>query len=129
MSLKIRLSRGGAKKRPFYRLVVTNSRSPRDSKFIEKLGTFNPLAEKGDEKRFVLETDRITHWLKMGAVPSEAVARQLRKLGLLSTKPTYTVKAKGTGLKTKAAAALAKANEAAAAPAEAPAAEAAHPAA
>jgi small subunit ribosomal protein S16 len=134
MSLKIRLARGGAKKKPYYRLVVTNSRSPRDSKFIEKVGTYNPLLGKEDAKRLTINEDRVKHWLAIGAVPSEAVARYFRKSGLITAKPTYEPKAKGSNLKAKAAAAVKAAEEAKAAaaaeaaaakeaPAEAPAAE------
>ena len=122
MSLKISLARGGAKKNPYYRLVVTNSRSPRDSKIIEKVGTYNPLLAKDNEKRVIVNADRIKHWLSVGAQPTEPVARHLRTLGLYAAKPTFVVKAKGTGLKKKAAEAAAKAAEAAKAPA--PAAEA-----
>ena len=75
MSVSIRLSRGGAKKRPYYRIVVTDSRSPRDGSFIEKIGTYNPLLAKDDEKRVVLDTDRAKHWLSVGAQPSDRVAR------------------------------------------------------
>ena len=99
MSLKIRLARGGAKKRPYYRLVVTNSRSPRDSNFIEKLGTYNPLIAKDDAKRFTVNEERVKHWLSIGALPSEPVARHFLKMGLITTKPIYTPKAKGTGSK------------------------------
>jgi small subunit ribosomal protein S16 len=130
MSLKIRMTRGGAKKAPYFRLVVTNSRSPRDSKFIEKVGAYDPQLDKTDAKRFTVNEERVKHWLSVGAVPSETVAKHFRKLGLIKTAPTYVVKAKGTGLKKKAAdaaaaAAAAKAASdaaaAAAAPAEAPA--------
>ena len=117
MSLKIRMTRGGAKKAPYFRLVVTNSRSPRDSKFIEKVGAYDPQLDKTDAKRFTVNEERVKHWLSVGAVPSETVAKHFRKLGLIKTAPTYVVKAKGTGLKKKAADAAA----AAAAPAEAPA--------
>jgi small subunit ribosomal protein S16 len=99
MSLKIRLARGGAKKAPYYRLVVTNSRSPRDSKFIEKLGAYDPQLEKGDAKRFQCNEERVKHWLSVGAIPSETAARFLRQAGIYKTKPTYTAKAKGTGVK------------------------------
>ncbi len=77
MSLKIRLTRGGTKKRPFYSIVVADSRSPRDGRFIEKLGTYNPMLDKGHAERVVLKTERIQHWLKVGALPSERVQRFL----------------------------------------------------
>ena len=76
MSLKIRLTRGGTKKRPFYSIVVADTRSPRDGRFIEKLGTYNPMLDKGHAERVVLKAERIQHWLKVGALPSERVKRQ-----------------------------------------------------
>jgi len=82
MALKIRLSRGGAKKRPFYSIVVAESRSPRDGRFIEKVGTYNPMLEKSHKDRIVLKTERIQHWLKMGALPSERVTHILSTVGL-----------------------------------------------
>jgi len=77
MSLRIRLSRGGAKKRPFYRIVVADSRSPRDGRFIERIGTYNPMLAKDDPARINLDTDRAKHWLGVGALPSERVAKFL----------------------------------------------------
>jgi small subunit ribosomal protein S16 len=77
MSLKIRLARGGAKKRPFYRIVVADSRMPRDGRFIERVGTYNPMLAKDNPERITLKTDRIEHWLKIGAQPSDRVARFL----------------------------------------------------
>ena len=82
MALKIRLSRGGAKKRPFYRVVVADVRSPRDGRYIERLGTFNPLLAKDSEDRLKLDLERIQHWLSMGAKPSDRVARFLSEQGL-----------------------------------------------
>jgi small subunit ribosomal protein S16 len=82
MALKIRLSRGGAKKRPFYSIVVADSRSPRDGRFIEKLGTYNPMLEKGNKDRVVLKTERIQHWIKMGALPSDRVTLFLADVGM-----------------------------------------------
>jgi small subunit ribosomal protein S16 len=82
MSLKIRLARGGAKKRPFFSIVVADSRSPRDGRFVEKLGTYNPMLEKGHADRLVLKTERIQHWLKMGALPTDRVARFFGDAGL-----------------------------------------------
>jgi small subunit ribosomal protein S16 len=76
MALRIRLSRGGAKKRPYYRIVVTDSRTPRDGRFIEKLGTYNPMLAK-DAERVTLNAERIKHWISQGAVPSDRVARFL----------------------------------------------------
>jgi len=77
MSLKIRLARGGAKKRPFYRIVVADSRMPRDGRFIERLGTYNPMLPKEHPNRVELKTERIQHWLSVGARPSDRVARFL----------------------------------------------------
>jgi small subunit ribosomal protein S16 len=82
MSLKIRLTRGGTRKRPFYSIVVADSRSPRDGRFIEKLGTYNPMLDKGHAERVVLKPERIQHWLKVGALPSERVQRFLGDAGL-----------------------------------------------
>ena len=83
MSVKIRLSRHGAKKRPYYRIVIADVRAPRDGKFIEKVGTFNPLKDKNDGSRLNLEIDRIKHWLGNGAKPTDIVHRFLSDAGLL----------------------------------------------
>jgi small subunit ribosomal protein S16 len=83
MSLKIRLSRGGAKKRPFYRVVVADSRSPRDGRFIERIGSHNPMLQQDDPQRWVINEDRVKHWLGVGATPSDRVARHLSTLGLV----------------------------------------------
>ncbi len=88
MSLKIRLARGGAKKRPFYRIVVADSRMPRDGRFIEKVGTYNPMLGREDPSRVTLVTERIEHWLKVGARPSDRVARFLGKAEIIPM-PTY----------------------------------------
>ncbi len=80
--LKIRLSRGGTKKRPYYSVVVADSHSPRDGRFIEKVGTYNPLLKKDDEKRVVLKGERITEWLGKGAQATERVSRLLAAKGL-----------------------------------------------
>lgn len=104
MATKIRLARGGAKKKPYFRVVVTSSRSARDGDFIEKIGTYNPLLGKEDAKRFIIDADRAKYWLGTGAQPSEIVARFLRSAGLLTAAPTFQAKAKGTGTKKKAAA-------------------------
>ena len=87
MSLKIRLARGGAKKRPFYSIVVADARSPRDGRFIEKLGTYNPMLERGHADRVTLKEDRIKHWLGVGALPTERVAKFLGDAGV-AEKPT-----------------------------------------
>ncbi|MDA1100547.1 MAG: 30S ribosomal protein S16 [Proteobacteria bacterium] len=83
MALKIRLARGGAKKRPHYRIVVADSRRPRDGRFIERLGTYNPLLEKGSEERVVLKSDRIRYWLDQGALPTDRVAQFLGKAEII----------------------------------------------
>ena len=82
MSLKLRLARGGTKKRPFYHIVVADARSPRDGRFIEKLGTFNPLLAKDNEGRVVLNNERASHWLSVGAQPTDRVLRFLDAAGL-----------------------------------------------
>lgn len=101
MAVALRLARGGSKKRPYYRIVATDSRSPRDSKFIEKLGVYNPLLAKDNDQRFTINEERLKFWLETGAKPSEAVARFLRAKGLYNVKPTFQPKAKGTGSKKK----------------------------
>ncbi|MEM7619415.1 MAG: 30S ribosomal protein S16 [Pseudomonadota bacterium] len=83
MALKIRLSRGGTKKRPYYRIVIADSRSPRDGKFIEKVGTYNPLLPKDHEQRFTFKTERIHHWISQGAKPTDRVLRFLDSEGIL----------------------------------------------
>ena len=83
MSLKIRLARGGAKKRPYYSIVVADSRSPRDGRFIEKLGTYNPMLDRGRADRVTLKAERIQHWLGAGALPTDRVARFLGEAGLI----------------------------------------------
>lgn len=82
MSVKMRLSRGGSKKRPYYYVVIANSQSPRDGKYIEQVGTFNPMLKKDDENRTKLKTERIQHWLKAGAQPTDRVMRLLDAAGL-----------------------------------------------
>lgn len=83
MSLKIRLARGGSKHRPYYRIIVADSRSPRDGKFIDRIGSFNPLLGKDDEKRVVLDVEKAREWLKKGALPTDRVARFLATAGLM----------------------------------------------
>ncbi len=82
MSLKIRLARGGAKKRPYYSIVVADSRSPRDGRFIEKVGTYNPMLAKDHPERITLKSERIQHWLGVGAQATDRVARFLGDAGL-----------------------------------------------
>ena len=84
MAIKIRLSRYGAKKRPFYRVVVTNSRSPRDGNFLEQIGSLNPMVAKDSAERFKIKEDRVKYWLGVGALPTEKIAIYLSKLGLVA---------------------------------------------
>ena len=123
MSLKIRLARGGAKKRPFYRIVVADSRSPRDGRYIEKLGTFDPLKAKDAADRVVLDLEKAKAWLGKGAQPTDRVARILDGVGLLKREaPNNPEKAQPKKKAQERAAAAAEAEkaakEAAAAPAE-----------
>src|SRR5271167_1171051 len=83
MSLKIRLARGGAKKRPYYSIVVADSRSPRDGRFIERIGTYNPMLDRSHADRVTLKPERVQHWLAVGALPTERVARFLGEAGLI----------------------------------------------
>jgi len=82
MSVSIRLSRGGAKKRPYYKIVVANSRAPRDGAYLEQVGTYNPVLPKEDENRVRLVEDRVRYWLGVGAQPTDRVARMLDKAGI-----------------------------------------------
>jgi small subunit ribosomal protein S16 len=82
MSLKIRLARGGAKKKPYYQIVIADSRSPRDGRFIEKVGSYNPALASDDPKRIVLKTERVQEWLAKGAQPTDRVLRFLDQAGL-----------------------------------------------
>ena len=84
MSLKIRLARGGAKKRPFYRIVVAESRFARDGKFVERIGSYNPMLQREDPLRVVLDVERAKHWLSKGALPSERVQHFFHKAGLMA---------------------------------------------
>ena len=87
MALKIRLARGGSKKRPFYRIVVADVRMPRDGRYIEKLGTYNPLLAKDDENRVTLNEERIKHWISKGAKPTDRVNRFLDAADIMERKP------------------------------------------
>ncbi len=86
MAMKIRLARGGSKKRPFYRIVATDSRMPRDGRFIEKLGTYNPLLAKDSEERVKMNVERIQYWLGEGAQPTDRVSRFLEAAGVIEKK-------------------------------------------
>lgn len=115
MALKLRLARAGAKKRPFYRIVVADSRSPRDGRFIEIVGTWDPMLAKGDEKRVVLNAERIQHWQGHGAVPTDRVLRFLDAAGLAKRPARNNPKKAEPGKKAqeRAAAAAEKAAKAA----------------
>ncbi|MEP2781508.1 MAG: 30S ribosomal protein S16 [Pseudoruegeria sp.] len=86
MAMKIRLARGGSKKRPFYRVVAADSRMPRDGRFIEKLGTYNPLLPKDSEERVKLDMEKVQAWLDKGAQPTDRVSRMLEAAGVLEKK-------------------------------------------
>jgi len=121
MAMKIRLARGGSKKRPFYRIVAADSRMPRDGRYVEKLGTYNPLLPKDSEERVKMDIDRIKHWLGEGAQATDRVSRMLEAAGVLDKKDRSNPK-KGEPhkkAKDRAEEKAAKAAEAAAAPAEA----------
>jgi small subunit ribosomal protein S16 len=130
MALRIRLARGGAKKRPFYRIVVADSRSPRDGRFIEKIGTYNPMVARDHPERVTLDVERAKHWLGVGALPSDRVARFLASADIhtLAERREQTKqhlpKKKAQERMEAEAAAKAEAEEAAKAAAEAPAEEA-----
>jgi small subunit ribosomal protein S16 len=125
MSVKIRLSRGGAKKRPYYYIVVANATSPRDGRYIEQIGTFNPMLKKDDPARVKLDAERAAYWLKSGAQPTDRVARFLDTAGLAKRTPSNNPdKAKPKKKATERAAAKAKAAEEAAKAAASAAAEA-----
>lgn len=121
MALAIRLSRGGAKKRPYYRIVVADTRAPRDGRFIEKIGSYNPLLPKDREDRIQIQEERVKHWLDLGARPSDRVSRFLEARGLLETKSRSNPDKGKPG--TKATERQEARKEKAAAASEAPAAE------
>jgi small subunit ribosomal protein S16 len=128
MSVSLRLSRGGSKKRPYYKIVIANSRAPRDGKFLEQVGTYNPLLAKDDENRVRLVEDRVKYWLGVGAQPTDRVARLLDKAGIKERAPTNNPKKAEPGQKAKdraeeKAEKAREAEEAAAAAAAAPAVE------
>ena len=128
MSVSMRLSRGGSKKRPYYRIVVANSRAPRDGNYLEQIGTYNPLLAKDDENRVKLIEDRARYWLGVGAQPTDRVARMLDKAGIKERAATNNPNKAEPGQKAKdraedRATKLAEAEEAKAAAAAAPAPE------
>ena len=129
MAMKIRLARGGSKKRPFYRIVAADSRMPRDGRFIEKLGTYNPLLPKDSEDRIKMNMERVQYWLDQGAQPTDRIARFLEAAGVAEKKERNNPEKAKPGKKAQErreekAAAAAEAEEAAKAEAEAPAEEA-----
>lgn len=124
MAIKLRLARGGSKKRPFYAIVAADSRSARDGRFIEKLGTYNPLLPKDHEKRIVMDVDRAKDWIAKGAQPTDRVSRFLEAAGAVEKKARANMKKAEPGTKAKERAEE-KAAKAAEAAAEAPADEAA----
>jgi small subunit ribosomal protein S16 len=101
MGLKIRLARAGAKKRPYYHIVVADSRSPRDGRFIEKLGSYNPMLPAEHEDRIRLQSERVAHWLSQGALATDRVAKFLGKAGL-APMPEYREQPKQSAPKKKA---------------------------
>ena len=128
MALSMRLSRGGSKKRPYYKIVVADARAPRDGKFIERIGSYNPQAPKDSAERVILDTERAKHWLAAGAQPSDRVARFLDVAGVKERKARNNPNKGEPGQKAKDRAEdkankLAEAEEAAAAAAAAPAPE------
>ena len=134
MAISIRLARGGSKKRPYYKIVVADARSPRDGRIIEKIGNYNPLLAKDNEQRVQLDADRAKHWLSVGAQPTDRVARFLDQAGVLERsarnnpnkgKPgeKATERAEERATKAAEAAEAEAAAKAAPAEAEAPAAE------
>ena len=128
MALSMRLSRGGSKKRPYYKIVVADARAPRDGKFIERIGSYNPLLAKDDAARIILDGERAKHWLAAGAQPTDRVARFLDVAGVKERTAKVNAKKGEPGQKAKdraedKAAKLAEAEEAAAAAAAAPAPE------
>jgi small subunit ribosomal protein S16 len=118
MALKIRLARGGAKKRPFYRIVVAEASAPRDGRYVERVGTYNPMVPKDHEQRLTLNGERITYWLSKGAQPTDRVHKMLATAGLAAA-PVIREQPKKSAPGKKRAEREAEAAEAAAAAAEA----------
>lgn len=129
MAMKIRLARGGSKKRPHYAIVASDSRMPRDGRFIEKLGTYAPLLPKDSADRVKMDVERVQYWLGQGAQATDRVSRMLEAAGIIEKKNRANLKKGEPGKQAKAraeekAAKVAAAAEAAAAPVEAHAEEA-----
>jgi small subunit ribosomal protein S16 len=118
MAMKIRLARGGSKKRPHYAIVATDSRMPRDGRFLEKLGTYNPLLPKDSEERVKMDMERVQHWLGLGAQPTDRVARFLEAAGVKEKAERKNLKKAEPGKKAKQRAEEKAAKAAAAADAE-----------
>lgn len=118
MAMKLRLARGGSKKRPMYRIVAADSRAPRDGRYIERLGTYNPLLPKDNEQRVKMDVDRVQYWLGQGAEPTDRVSRMLEAAGVVAKKDRANLKKGEPGKK-----AVERAKERAAKAAEGTAAE------
>ena len=118
MAMKLRLARGGSKKRPMYRIVAADSRAPRDGRYIERLGTYNPLLPKDNEQRITMNVERVQYWLGQGAEPTDRVSRMLENAGVIAKKDRANLKKGEPGKK-----ALERAKERAAKAAEETAAE------
>ncbi len=101
MAMKIRLARGGSKKRPFYRIVAADSRMPRDGRYVEKLGTYNPLLAKDDETRVQMNMERVNYWLSEGAQPTDRISRFLEAAGVIEKKERANMKKGEPGKKAK----------------------------
>ena len=99
MAMKIRLARGGSRKRPFYRIVAADSRMPRDGRYVEKLGTYNPLLAKDDENRVQMDMDRVNYWLGEGAQPTDRISRFLEAAGVVEKKERRNLKKGAPGKK------------------------------
>ncbi len=127
MSVRIRLSRGGSKKRPFYKVVAADQRSPRDGRFIERLGSYNPMLPQDHAERFTINEERVKYWLSQGAQPTERLQKMLSNLGLTS-KVVLREQPNKSAPKAKAQERLKEKEEKARAAAEAAAAEASAPA-
>ena len=115
MAMKLRLARGGSKKRPMYRIVAADSRAPRDGRYIERLGTYNPLLPKDNEQRVTMNVERVQYWLGQGAEPTDRVSRMLENAGVIAKKDRANLKKGEPGKKAieRAKERAAKATEAA----------------
>ena len=99
MAMKLRLARGGSKKRPMYRIVAADSRAPRDGRYIERLGTYNPLLPKDNEQRITMNVERVQYWLGQGAEPTDRVSRMLENAGVIAKKDRANLKKGDPGKK------------------------------